>query len=384
VGAAQSISDLILVHNSTATLGALRGDLIRLALEKDIRVHALVPRDHQGPYPQFFESPRFRVSDITLNRMSLGIVGQISSLTSIRGHLKQSDPSSFVIVTTIKPIFYVGLLKRLGLLPHHLRTTALITGLGFVFFGDSWKSRLLRGFLKPFYGFALKSYSKLLFQNKDDLDFFRGIGLISPSQNAECVGSGVDLDWFSTSAVPLNPIRFLFVGRLLRSKGLLEFLEAAQIVKSRHPHVEFEVVGGFDSNPEALQMKDLEPYVRNGVIHFQGYLSDVRDALRKSACIVLPSYREGVPRVILEAMSSGRAVIVSDAPGCKEMVEDSVTGVVVPVRDSSALAQAMERVIQSPHLLSQFGAAGRKIAESQFDQRQINQRILRLAQGFDD
>ncbi len=384
MGSAQVISDLILVHNSAATLGALRGDLIRLALEQNIHVHALVPKDLDGPSPYFFESPRFKMSEIDLNRTSLNVWGELRSIVSMRKCLKQADARSFVIVTTIKPIFYVGLLKRLGFVPPHLQTTGLMTGLGFVFSGDSFKSRLLRWGLTPLYRLALRAHSRLLFQNQADLEFFKQHGLIGPKQIGQWVGSGVDLSRYSFSEVSIKPLRFLFVGRLLRSKGLVEFLEAAEIIKAKYPQVEFEVVGSFDSNPAALKMKDLEPFVRRGAIHYRGFLSDVREALVQASCVVLPSYREGVPRVVLEAMSVGRAVITSDAPGCKEMVEDGRTGFVAKVRDAASLAEAMEKLIQSPHLVSQFGEAARKIAESRYDQRQINHRILRLAQGFDD
>jgi glycosyltransferase involved in cell wall biosynthesis len=174
----------------------------------------------------------------------------------------------------------------------------------------------------------------------------------------------------------------LFAGRLLREKGVLEFVEAARRIKAKYPETRFIVLGGLDTNPGAIPRKKVEGWVKEGLIEWPGHVADVRPYLAQASVFVLPSYyREGVPRSIQEAMAMARPIITTDAPGCRETVIQGVNGFLVPVRDVDALVSAMERFINEPELIERMGKESRRIAEERFDVHKIN-RVLLEAMGL--
>ena len=176
----------------------------------------------------------------------------------------------------------------------------------------------------------------------------------------------------STESAP----RFLLIGRLLGDKGVREYVQAAEQVKQRYPQAQFDLVGWIDANPNTITQPELDRWVAAGTINFLGRLSDVRPAIANSSVYVLPSYREGTPRTVLEAMAMGRAVITTDAPGCRETVVDGDNGFLVPVKDADALAQAMLRFIEQPELIIQMGQRSREIAEEKYDVHKVNAQML--------
>jgi len=171
-------------------------------------------------------------------------------------------------------------------------------------------------------------------------------------------------------------VRFLLIARLLRDKGIREYAEAAAHLRQAHPDAEFHLVGPHDSNPEAIGEAEVLAWQRAGQIIWHGRLDDVRPAIAAAGVYVLPSYREGTPRSVLEAMSMGRPVITTDAPGCRETVEDGVNGYLVPVRDADALAAAMERFLVDPDLVRRMGARSRAIAVEKYDVHKVNAVML--------
>jgi len=188
-------------------------------------------------------------------------------------------------------------------------------------------------------------------------------------------GSGVNLTLFSQKPVPPDT-SFLLIGRLIKSKGVLEYVEAARIVKTRHPNAKFYLAGWVDGNPDSILNSDLEKWVRDDWVHYLGDLRDVRSALEKCSVYVLPSYREGTPRSVLEAMGVGRAIITTDAPGCRETVEDGVNGFLVPGKSVASLASAMEKFLDNPLLSKEMGIKSRKIAEEKYNVHDVNNEIL--------
>jgi glycosyltransferase involved in cell wall biosynthesis len=207
-------------------------------------------------------------------------------------------------------------------------------------------------------------------------------------------GSGVDLDHYAddplTAASAPESIVFLLIARLLRDKGIVEYVDAARRLKGRYPGARFQLVGFFDVNPAALTRQEVDAWVREGVIEFAGETTDVRPFLRNCDVYVLPSYREGTPRTVLEAMATGRPVITTDAPGCRETVAipgdrparsasgvlEGLNGFLVPVRNSAALAEAMERFIVAPDLIATMGRYGRDYAEQRYDVHRVNDVVL--------
>ena len=196
-------------------------------------------------------------------------------------------------------------------------------------------------------------------------------------------GIGVDLDKFSYTKAPTDPISFIFIARLLAEKGIFEYLEAAKIVKEKYKYVKFYIFGSFDEhNPFGLTQEELKPYLDSGVVIYPGFVNDIKERIVNSSIFVLPSYyREGVPRSTQEAMAIGRVVITTNSVGCRETVEDGVNGFLVPPFDSKILAQKMIYFIQNPEMIVQMGIESRKIAEVKFNINEKNGRFAKIIIG---
>src|SRR5690606_17768297 len=227
---------------------------------------------------------------------------------------------------TVKPVIYGSLAAMLAMVP---RRFALITGLGFSFIEDqSGRRNILLYVVKFLYRISLKFCDVIFFQNRDDEALFLKLQIIM-EESKTCVvnGSGVDLEEFEFVETSMSTTaRFIFVGRLLGDNGIREYAKAAKAVKQLYPDVIFDVVGSLDKNPDSILKSELDLWINEGFVNYLGYLKDVRPAIRNANVFVLPSYREGTPRSTLEAMSMGRAVITTDAPGCRETVFEGVNG----------------------------------------------------------
>jgi glycosyltransferase involved in cell wall biosynthesis len=223
----------------------------------------------------------------------------------------------------------------------------------------------------------------VFFQNPDDERFFRSIGLIDDRQRVVRInGSGVDLQHYVPAALPSEPITFLMIGRLIRDKGVGEFVEAARLVREASPEVRFQLLGPLDSNPTAITSEQLDAWRAEGAIEYLGTTLDVRPFITRSHVIVLPSYGEGMPRSVLEAMAMARPVLTTDVAGCRETVDGERNGFLVPARDARALADAMLRMIADPVALEPMGRHSRAIAEQRFDVHAVN-RVILAAMGLD-
>jgi glycosyltransferase involved in cell wall biosynthesis len=189
-------------------------------------------------------------------------------------------------------------------------------------------------------------------------------------------GSGVNMDKFKNKPIQDYPV-FLFVGRLIRDKGVLEYIEAAKLVKRRYPEAKIQIVGYFDTNPTAISPKEFHSYLDNGMIEYLGATDDVRPFLEKSSVFVLPSYHEGIPKSVLEAMAMGRPIITTDAPGCKETVLEGVNGFLVPVKDSEKLAEKMIWMIENKDKAIKMGQQSVRICKENFDVKKVNEVLLK-------
>ncbi|MDY0277807.1 MAG: glycosyltransferase family 4 protein, partial [Acholeplasma sp.] len=250
-----------------------------------------------------------------------------------------------------------------------------VNGVGYVFSDTSLKAKTIRIFVRILYKWAFANAEKVFFHNVDDMDLFISLKIIKKGQGVVINGSGIDLDYFYKSEIKTVD-SFLFASRLLKSKGIFEFISAAKIVKEKYPNSEFIIAGSFFSNPKGIKPKDLSEMNKNNLVKFIGNVGDVRKIILNSSVVVLPSYREGVPHILLEALSMGRPVITTNVPGCKETVIDGVNGFLVEKYDCIMLADKMITFIENKDLLQKFGDNSRQLAESKFSLNAINQQIL--------
>jgi len=313
---------------------------------------------------------------IPLGRASLNPVATFASGRALEKILQQLRPD-VVIAYTIKPIVLGGpAAKAAGA----ERFVPLVTGLGYAFTGGLEPKRLLsRVVASVMYRRAFAKADMAIFQNPDDLADFRRMRLLPQCLPVGLVaGSGVDVSHFAPVPIPSGDPSFLMIARLLGDKGVREFARAAARLKAIHPEVRVSLAGWIDTSPDAISAAELEAFKRGGV-EYLGRLEDVRPAIAAHQVYVLPSYREGTPRSVLEAMAIGRAIITSDAPGCRETVVPDVNGLLVPPRDADSLFEAMRRFVHAPELASTFGAASRSLAEERFDVHRVNADVIRYA-----
>ena len=364
----------LLVASFPDSLTKFRGPLIDLLLESGKDVHVAVPDlAPQGEIALALANKGVRVHDVPLHRTGLNPVRDLRLLLSLAILMLRLRPQ-FVLSYTIKPVVYGSIAAWLAGVTYRF---VLVTGLGYAFTGTaSGKRALLRRLIQQLYRFALKRTHRVFFQNPDDEALFRELKLLPETVPSSVVsGSGVDVTEYSVAPLPDKPC-FLLIARLLGDKGVREYAQAAQLVKTVYPEVVFRLVGWIDDNPDAITQRELDQWVDSGLLEFLGRLDDVRPAISGCSVYVLPSYREGTPRTVLEAMAMGRPVITTDAPGCRETVIDRDNGFLVPVKDVQALADAMIKMIDSRGLVSKMGERSRQIAETKYDVHKVNALML--------
>lgn len=354
------------------TLIPLRGHLIAAITARGGRVVAIAP-DISDDIASDLRARGAHPISLPVPRTSLNPYRDLVFLRSLTSIFRRERPD-VLIAYAAKPIVWGALAaSRSGV----GRTIAIITGLGYAFTqGQELPRWVARTALVWLYRFALARCHRVIFLNSDDLEHFTSLGLVDPGRAAVIKGEGVDLTDFSAVPVPSTP-SFLMLARLIGDKGVREYCNAALQLKLRYPHVAFRLAGMEETSRDAIRPEELQGWIEAG-IDYLGDLRDVRPALAESSVYVLPSYREGVPRSILEAMSIGRAVVTTDVPGCRETVIDQVNGFLIPPRDVESLVSTMARFIEDPSLSARMGRQSRRVAEENFDVRKINSEILRI------
>lgn len=306
------------------------------------------------------------VHPVPMSRSGAGIGTEIKAFWSIYKIIEELRPS-IVHLVTIKPVLYGGVASRLLRVP---KVVASISGLGYVFTDQSIKVRTLRFVLTRFYRFALRSPRvSVIFQNNRDSDLFGKARIVRQSQINMTRGSGVDLKQYSFVPCDAGPPVFMFLARLLKDKGLLDFVAAARLLAKSGIEARFAVVGNLDpENPNAVGEAQLNGWVEEGVIEYWGFTKNAAKTIQQSHVMVLPSfYAEGLPKSLIEAAACGRAVITTDMPGCRDAVEPDVTGLLVPPKDPQKLSAAMRYLIENPEVRQRMGREGRRWAEEVFD-----------------
>jgi len=359
---------ILAVDGSAWALHALRGPLLEALVHGGHEVHACAPIDattrEMADYDvrAAFEAAGIRFHEIRMDRQRLSPRADLRALMDIRSVVRSIAPHILVLYS-MKSCLY-------GSIAGHRvpERYCAMTGLGYLFHEESGLQRLVKPLLRWPLRQAVRGSRRVFVQNPDDRDLLLAQGFLRNASQAVVVnGSGVDPARFERAALPDGPLTFLTIARLHRHKGVLEYAEAARLVKRQHPDVRFLLVGPRDRHPSALTDSEVSRIVSDGAVEWLGGCRDVRPFIRQCHVFVLPSYREGTSRSMLEAMSMGRAVIGADAPGCREPIEDGRSGFLVPVRDARGLAEAMERFVAEPALAQIMGDRGRAIVQERYD-----------------
>lgn len=366
---------IIVVASLTRSLINFRRSLLESIVSSgDHDVIALAPENDERVVEALRQiGVSFRT--IPMARTSLNPLADLRTIGALIGIMRAERPD-IVLAYTQKPIIYAGIAARLA---PQARYFAMQSGLGYAF-SDENRNSLLRWFVARLYRIGVARAKAVFVFNADDKEEMRRHGIIGANhQVVQVPGSGVDLQQFKRRPIPEGAPAFLLVGRLMRDKGHYEFVEAARALRRSFPSARFQILGPHDANPAAIPASDVEAWKREGVVDYLGETDDVRPFLAQSSVFVLPSFhREGLPRSILEALATGRAIITTSMPGCRETVVEGENGYLVPPRDPVALAGAMRRFLDDPALAARMGAASRRIAEGRFDVNLVNDQLLRV------
>lgn len=373
VGSERSPKVVISVNTSWNVVN-FRAGLVRALVAAGFEVVVIAPEDAYSA----------RLGDLGCRFVPLAMDNQGASprrdfglFLRFRRLLAAERPIAF-LGYTVKPNVY-GSLAALSL---GIPTINNVSGLGTAFIRQSW----LTSVVKLLYRLALRRASRVFFQNEEDRALFVRDGLVPAPVAAVLPGSGIDLQHFATSELPKarpGPV-FLLVARLLVDKGVNEYVEAARRVRQRHPHARFQLLGFLDvENRTAIGRATLESWVGEGTIEYLGAADDVRPFIGAADCVVLPSYREGTPRTLLEAAAMARPLIATDVPGCRDLVEPGVNGYLCKARDPADLAAAMLRFIEhSPAERQAMGMHSRRLVEQRYDERIVVDRYLEVVSSI--
>ena len=363
----------LMIASLAESLINFRGPLIAALQARGLQVHVAAPDLPAGDaMRQQLQAQGVVVHSVALRRTGTNPVADLQTLYSLWWLMRRVRPDC-VLGYTVKPVIYGSLAAWLAGVP---RRFALVTGLGYAF-QQQGQGSALQAVVQRLYSMALARVHTVFFQNPDDEALFRQRALVAPGAHT-CVvnGSGVDVGAFTVAPLRPGPPCFLLIARLLGDKGVREYAQAARRVRALHPGVRCLLVGWIDTNPDAIAQHELDAWVQEGAIEFLGRLQDVRPAIAACSVYVLPSYREGTPRTVLEAMAMGRAVITTDAPGCRETVVQGDNGFLVPVQSVDALEQAMLQFVHDPALAARMGLRARQVAESKYDVHKVNAVML--------
>lgn len=367
---------LLLSVNSAWNIANFRGGLVRELQADGWEVIAAAPVDEHVD--------RVRALGCRFVEMPIDNAGthpwrDIQLYRRYRNLMRIERPAVY-LGFTIKPNVYGSLAA------HSLGIPVInnIAGLGTAFIRQTWLTWVARSL----YRHALRRSNRVLFQNEDDRRYFIDHGLVDKRRTDRVPGSGVDLLAFAPQPLPARragePVRFLFVGRVLRDKGIVEYVEAARLLRKEGIAAEFSILGPLDAqNRTALSRREVDAWVDEGVIRYLGVTNDVRPHLATAHCIVLPSYREGVPRTLLEAASMARPLIATDAVGCRDAVDDGVNGYLVGIANSGDLAAKCMRFALLPEDAQvRMGQASRRKAEMEFDEAIVLSTYLKYTRSL--
>ena len=355
-----------LVCNTGFAIYTYRQGVIRTLIAKGVRVIVLAPRDRTFA---LLEEMGCECIDLPVASKSTNPLDDLRTLAALYRHYRTIRPD-VVFHYTIKANIYGSVAAWLARVP----SIAVTTGLGYVFIQSSRAASVA----KALYRFAFRFPREVWFLNRDDHSAFLNERLLARPERAKLLhGEGVDIDHFGLTPLPqAQRVTFVLIGRLLWDKGVGEYVEAARMLRMRYPHARFQLLGpvGVD-NPSAIAQADIDGWTREGVIEYLGEAHDVRPVIANADCVVLPSYREGVPRTLMEASAMGRPIVATNVPGCREVVQDGVTGLLCEVKNAQSLAAKLAQIVDmDASARREMGLRGREKVAAEFDEALVIER----------
>ena len=357
---------ICLVCNTGFAIYTYRQGFIRMLVAKGVRVVVLAPRDRTFP---LLEAMGCECIDLPVASKGTNPLHDLRTLAALYRHYRTIRPN-VVFHYTIKANIYGSVAAWLARVP----SIAVTTGLGYVFIQKSRAAMIA----KALYRFAFRFPREVWFLNRDDEQAFLRERLLTHPERAKLLhGEGVDIDQFALTPLPRNErLTFVLIGRLLWDKGVGEYVEAARMLRECYPHARFQLLGpvGVD-NPSAITQADIDGWLDEGVIEYLGEAHDVRPIIAAADCVVLPSYREGVPRTLMEASAMGRPIVATDVPGCREVVDDGVTGLLCEVKNAQSLSAKLAQILtMNEDARREMGLRGREKVMAEFDEALVIER----------
>lgn len=361
----------ILISPKNRTVYNFRGDLIKRIIGLGYEVVVTGP---DRTDVDKIEALGARFVEIPMNKTGTSVIGDLKYAKRLTALFKQEKPD-VTLGYTVKPAIYGAIAAKRAKVPN---INCMITGGGYAFIAKTLKAKVIGIIVKTLYRIGLRKADHVIFQNPDDLNEFCDRKLVMREKCAFVNGSGVNLDKFERTPYP-KQTAFFMLSRLLKSKGVCEYLEAARVVKEKHPDVQFYILGKYETTmQDAVDKEYIEQFIRDGIVERFEETTDVRPYYSMCSVYVLPSYREGTPRTVLEAMAMGRPIITTDTQGCRETVVDGKNGFLAPVMDVKTLANKMEYFIDNPQEIAPMGEDSLRIVKEKFDVDRVNDDMTRI------
>jgi glycosyltransferase involved in cell wall biosynthesis len=370
---------LLFVVNTPSFFVSHRLSIAKKAKEIGCEIHVASVKEYEASLQ--IKNEGFFFHEINFSRKGKNPISELKTFVSLYRLFGDIKPD-LVHLITIKPYLYGGVSAKLAGVSS---VVSAVAGLGVLFSSSDLKYKLLRAFLFPLYCLAFgHKNQKVIFQNKDDRDVLLNWGVVANEQPVMIRGSGVDLNLCPYVSEPEGIPVISFAARLLIDKGVEVFAEASRILKERNIESRFWLIGEPDpGNANTVIEAQLKQWESEGLVELFGFRKDIPDLFSQSNIVTLPSfYGEGLPKVLVEAAACGRAVITTDHPGCRDAIESDETGLLVPIKDSVALADAIEYLIKNPDIRSKMGAAGRNLSEKEYDMEKIVASHMEIYKGL--
>lgn len=361
---------ILLISPKNRTVYNFRGDLVKEIISEG---HEVIVTGPNLDDIEKIEGLGAQFKCIPLNKSGLNILEDLKYIKKLYQLIKEEEPT-ITLGYTIKPVIYGSIAAKLAGVEN---IYSMITGIGYVFTSKTIKAKIIKFIVSILYKISLELNTLVIFQNKDNQQEFVLSNIVKKEKTRIVNGSGVNMQRFSPTSYP-KELTFFMLSRALHSKGIREYLEASKSIKRKYPEVNFMWLGAVENMQDSIKKEDLKPYIDKGIIKHFGETNDVRKYYAQSSVFVLPSYAEGIPRTVLEAMAMARPIITTDAPGCRETILNGENGFLVDVKNIEDLEEKMEWFIHNKKKIPQMGNQSLEYCREKFEVNKINSQMLNI------